>query len=266
MNDKELRRLMNDQLDGVATPEDSETLKRHLAESPEARARFRELGEVFASLNRVEMVDPPSDLAQNVVRAIRRPAASAPARTGWLAMLAGAFQTRPALQYAYPFVAGAGIAIVAFALITGNARMSPSKADNPFAGTMLPTSSLSGFQKVDSREYRLREGRVLVETLTSSQGLVARVEAHGPVGTEIGVSYDPASLTAVALRQRHSGRNDISIAQGLFQIRINERNENQYLLYLARTRPGGSPLRVIVRSAAEVYQGELQLGTPRSGS
>jgi len=206
-------------------------------------------------------VDPPADLTQNVVNSIRRRAASAPPRTRWLEMIAGVFQGRPALQYAYPIVAGVGIAIVAFAIISGNAWMRPSKGANPFSGTMLPTSSLSDFQRVDRREYRIPEGRVVVETLTSQDGLVVRVEAQGPVGTEIRVSYDPASLTAVALRQRHSGRNDISIAQGNLQIRINEREWNQYLLYLARTGPVGSPLRVVVRSAAETYQGELRLGS-----
>jgi hypothetical protein len=264
MNEKELWRLMNDQLDGVATPEDSEALKQHLARSPEARVRFRELGEVFASLNRVEMVDPPSDLTQNVVRSIRRDGARAPARAGWLETIVEAFRVRPALRFAYPFAAGAGIAIVAFALLTGNGGK-PS-ADNPFAGTMLPTSSLSAFQRVDGREYRLPDGRVLVETLTSKDGLVARVEAQGTKGSEIRVSFDPASLTAVALRQRYSGTNDVSIAHGVFQIKINERGQNQYLLYLTRTRPGGAPLRVTVESGAEIYQGELQLGTPRSGN
>ncbi|MBI4364418.1 MAG: hypothetical protein HY568_03225 [Candidatus Latescibacteria bacterium] len=256
---------MNDQLDGVATPEDSETLKRHLAESPEARAKFRELGEVFASLNRVEMVDPPSDLRQNVLRSIRLREAPAQARPGWLATLLGAFQTRPALQYAYPFVAGAGVAIVAFALLTGNARMGPAKAENPFAGTMLPTSDLSDFRRADGREYRLPDGRVSVETLTSEHGLIAKVEAQGTVGTKIEIAYDPASLTAVALRQRHSGGNDLSIALGVFQIELNDRTENQYLLYLARTKPGGSPLRVNVTSGAETYQGELRLGTLQPG-
>ena len=266
MNDRELWRLMNDQLDGVATPKDSDTLKRHLAESPEARAKFRELSEVCASLNRVEMVDPPADLIPNVVNSIRRRAASAPPRAGWMEMIVGAFQGRPALRYAYPLVAGLGVAVLAVALINGNALMRSPKADNPFAGTMLPTSSLSDFERVDGREYQIQGGRVVVETLTSKDGLVARVEARGPVGTEIAVSYNPANLTAVALRQRHSGRNDISIAEGVLQIRINEADENQYLLYLARTRPGGSPLRVVVRSAAEIYQGELQLGAPRSGN
>lgn len=265
MKDKDLRRLMNDQLDGVATPEDSERLKRHLAESAEARTRFRELGDVFASLNRVEMVDPPSDLGQNVIRSIRQHAGPAPERLGWLESLREAFRKRPALRYAYSFAAGAGAAVVVFALVTGNALTKSPKADDPFVGTMLPTSSLSGFQKFDGREYLLEEGRVSVETLGSKDGLVARVETGGPVGTEIGIFYDPAALTAVALRQRHSGGNDISLGQGNVRIRINDSGQNQYLLYLARRRDAGFPLRVVVRSAAGVYQGELQVGASRSG-
>jgi hypothetical protein len=266
MKEKELMRLMNDQLDGVATPEDSDRLKRHLAESAEARIKFRELGDVFTSLNRVEMVDPPSNLTQDVIRSIGVRAVSAPARSGWLELIGDAFRKRPALRYAYSFAAGAGVAAMLFALVTGGALTRSQRADDPFVGTMLPTSSLAGFQRVDGREYRLQRGSVIIESLASSDGLVARVEASGPVGTEIEISYDPTVLTASALRQRHSGGNEVSLGQGQLQIRINDNGVNQYLLYLARLRPTGSLIRVVVHSAAEEFQGELQTGASRFGS
>jgi len=80
MNDQELQRLMNDQLDGVLSPEESERLTRFLQSSEKAQAQYQKLGQVFTALSRPPLEEPPPDLKQNVLRQIRLRSAAAPAR------------------------------------------------------------------------------------------------------------------------------------------------------------------------------------------
>ena len=68
MRDDEFDRLVNDELDGVATPEQKAELARRLAEGESARARYQEIQTVFGMLDRIESVDPPPSLRGSVLR------------------------------------------------------------------------------------------------------------------------------------------------------------------------------------------------------
>ncbi|TMQ60231.1 MAG: hypothetical protein E6K76_02580 [Candidatus Eisenbacteria bacterium] len=268
MNDRKLQRLMNDQLDGIATPAESERLRRELASSEDARIEYRNLGGVFDVLNRAEMEDPPPDLKQNVMQAIRHRAVTVPVpvRRSWLESIKAAFRTRPAFGYAYSFAAGAALAILTFTLLSGNLLTKSGVESGPFTGTMLPASGLSHLRRTDSREFTFRGGRVLAEMLSGRDGLVARITARAPQGTEVEVSFDPGQLDAVALRQHPVAPNDVLLGSGRLSVRIRHIGESQYLLYLARRGPAGSPLRIAIHSPDGLVQGELETRAPGSGS
>lgn len=260
MKDKEVRRIMNDELDGIAPPEDAARLKRELAGSPETRDEYRKLGGVFAALSRMGMEEPPSDLKQNVLRMIRH-AESVSVRNGWLESLRAAFRKRPVFRYAYSFAAGTALGVAIFALVSRDvgSRMGPAV----FSGAMIPAGDLTGFQNIDRVELGLKEGRVIAETLSREDGLVARVTARAPRGTGIEISFDPGGLRPVALRQASSYGNVALLGFDRLTLTVEQSGESQYLLYLARRGPAGSPLRIIIRTADGFLQSELHTGAPR---
>lgn len=265
MNDHELKRLMNDQLDGVATPQDSERLNRALESSEDARAEYRKLGGVFTSLSRAPMEEPPGDLKQNVMRAIRRRSTAAPAREGWLETIASAFRGRPAFRYAYTFATGAALGVVAFAVISGNLTSRAGIDLGPVTGTMAAPLDEATYQRIGSRDFKLEGGRVLVETLSAKGGILARITMQAPAGTDMTVLFDPDAWGAVAVRQEPAG-NEVMLGFGRLSVRIQRFGQSQYLLYLARRGPAGSPLRIAIHSPDGTVHGELETGAPRSGS
>jgi hypothetical protein len=266
MKDKELQRLMNDQLDGLATPAESEQLRRELASNEGARIQYRSLGAVFDALNRAEIEEPPPDLKQNVMRAIHRRVEMVLVRKGWRESIGAAFRKRPAFGYAYSFAAGAALAVLTFALLTGNSLTGSGIESGPFSGTMLPSLGVGQLRRIDSREFNLRDGRVLAEMLSGGDQFVARITARAPEGTEVVVSYDPASWSVAGLKQHPATANDVMLGFGRLSVRIQQSGESQYLLYLARRGPAGSPLRIAIHSPNGLVQGELETRVPRPGS
>ncbi|HXL14664.1 MAG TPA: hypothetical protein VN972_01150, partial [Methylomirabilota bacterium] len=137
-NDRELERLMNDQLDGTATPEESERLSRALESREDVRSEYRKLGGVFAALSRIEMEEPPASLKQGVLRAIRAIEADAGARQSWLDSILALVRGRAGFRYAYSFATGAALGVLAFALLSGNLATRPGADSRAFTGTMAP--------------------------------------------------------------------------------------------------------------------------------
>jgi hypothetical protein len=266
MKDKELQRLMNDQLDGLATPAESEQLRRELASHEGARMQYRSLGAVFDALNRAEIEEPPPDLKQNVMRAIHHRVEMVLVRKGWRESIGAAFRKRPAFRYAYSFAAGAALAVLTFALLTGNPLTGSGIDSGPFSGTMLPSLGAGQLRRIDSREFNLRDGRVLAEMLSAGDRFVARITARAPEGTEVVVSYDPDSWSVAGLKQHPATANDVMLGFGRLSVRIQQIGESQYLLYLARRGPAGSPLRIAIHSPNGLVQGELETRVPRPGS
>ena len=266
MKNKELQRLMNDQLDGLATPAESERLRRELASQEGARMEYRNLGAVFDALNRAEIVDPPPDLKQDVMRAIHHRAETVLVRKGWLEPIRAAFRKRPAFRYAYSFAAGAALGVLTFALLTGSPLTRPGIESGPFTGTMLPPPGVGQLRRIDSREFAFRDGRVLAEMLSGGDRFVARITARAPEGTEVAVSFDPGTWSVVGLRQHPATANDVMLGFGRLSVRMQRNGESQYLLYLARRGPAGSPLRIAIHSPNGLVQGELETRVPRPGS
>lgn len=62
--------LMNRELDGENTAEQSAELRAHLEEDLEARVRFAELQHVFRTLDETEALVPPADLRARILAAI----------------------------------------------------------------------------------------------------------------------------------------------------------------------------------------------------
>jgi hypothetical protein len=260
VNDRELRQLMNNQLDGIATPEESDRLNRVLESREDLRLEYRKLGGVFAVLSRVDLEDPPPDLKQNVMREIRRREA-VPSRAGWLAWVRAAFGARSA----YSFAAGAALGVLAFALLTGNLTTRPGADVGSFTGTMARPSGPASYHRIASRDFTLRTGGVSVEVLSGSDGYLARIASTAPPGTDLVLSFDPAVWSVEGMRQREAG-NEVMLGFGRLSVRIQQFGESQYLLYMARKGPAGSPLRIAIHSPDESVNGELDTRAPGSGS
>jgi len=70
MNPDRLEELMNQELDGCNTPDESRRLAEHLAGDPDARQRFRQLQDAVDVLAGWDQVDPPAGLRETILAAL----------------------------------------------------------------------------------------------------------------------------------------------------------------------------------------------------
>lgn len=263
-NDQEVERLMNEQLDGIATPEEADRLSRALEARPEFRAEYRKLGGVFAALSRTGMEDPPASLKQDVLRAIRAGQLRVPARESWLDSVAAVVRGRFAFRHAFSFASGAALGALAFALASGSISR-PGSDPRLLSGTMAPLPAAGSYQHISSRGFILRDGHVAAEVLSGKAGLMVRIAADAPAGSEVILSFDPADWAPQGIRQQSAG-NEVMLGMARLSVRMQRAGQSQYLLYLTRKGPAGSPLRISVHSPDGFVQGELEAGALRSGS
>ena len=256
---RELEELMNDQLDGVAGAQDSERLRQALESREDLRSEYRKLGGVFAALDQLGMEEPPASLKQNVLRAIRLGAASG--RGSWLGSLRSWIRGGPALIPA--FAAGAALGVLGFAVLSGNLMTRPGTDTRAYTGMMAPLEA--SYRSISSRDFKLPQGHVLAEALSGKDGFMIRLTSEAPIGSDVSLSFEPDAWTALSVRQEPAG-NEVMLGMGRLSVRIQRSGQSQYLLYLVRRGPAGSPLRIAIHSPDGFVQGELETRASRSGS
>jgi hypothetical protein len=242
MIDDQDERLLQDELEGVASPEESKRLQDRLAQSAEVRARRRELKMVARALDQVRMEEAPADFKAGVMAAISAAERPAPARTGWLGNPGGALRGRPVLAWAYPFLAGAVAGGLLIALATGN--LAPrARTDLPVSGAMLPGSEQGAL--VDRRDLRLGTARVAVETRRAPDGVHVGFDLAQARGAELTLEFDSAALQPVGLRWERPGRHQAELGAGTLRLRVAEDGRGTALL--SPSRAGDAPILVKFR-------------------
>jgi hypothetical protein len=257
--DDQDERLLQDELEGVATPEGSRRLRERLAQSGEVRERRRELASLARALERVPMEEPPADLKEGVMAAIAAAGSPGPARAGWLHDRGGASRGRPVLAWAYPFVAGAVAGGLLIALVTGN--LGPgARTDLPVTGTMLPSGRGA---LVDHRDLRLGTARLAIETRRVADGVLVGFDLTRARGTELTLEFDGAALQPAGLRWERPGSQQAELGAGAVRLRVTEDGRGTVLL--SPSRPGDAPIRVRFHHAGESVEAVVHTAPPDPG-
>jgi len=260
MIDDQDERLLQDELDGVASPEGSKRLRERLAQSEEVRARRQELQSVTRALDQVRMEEAPADLKEGVMAAIAAAERPSPARAGWVENPGGASRRRPVFAWAYPFLAGAVAGGLLIALVTGN--LAPrARTDLPVSGAMLPGSDRGTL--VDHRELRLGTARVALETRRTADGVGVGFDLAQAPGVELTMEFDIAALQPVGLQWERPGRQQAELEAGTVRLRMMEDGRGTVLL--SALRAGDALVRVRFHHAGDSLEAVLHTATVGPG-
>jgi hypothetical protein len=256
---EEFEILMQAELDGENTPEESARLRAWLACSPEGRARSREFAAVFHALAQVERMEAPEDLRRSVLEAIAAEVREAPAASGWWEALAAGFARYPALRHAYPFALGVALGILAFAAL---ARVLPAPPRDalPLAGTMMPLEEASRGTLVERRVLRAGQERFTAESWRAGDAIQLRLGGGPARGVEVTLDFDPRRLVAQGVDWSPSACERLAFAPGRLVLGFGD-----YAPATARFRATGQPdaqIRVTIRWAR--HSGEVMLRTGES--
>ncbi|MEK7317267.1 MAG: hypothetical protein AAB011_13890 [Candidatus Eisenbacteria bacterium] len=271
MNREQFERIANDEIDGIATPEDREALRRYLDGNPEAGESYRALQEMVGTLNQVGLESPPSDLKPNILRATTsRAEAPAPVTEGgfWRSLLAGVFHSVP-WREAVPFAAGVGVGVLAIALVSGDLVGSSRDRLVSLRGTMMPRAAHrdapGDAPAAEQNVIAVADARVTVTTWGSGSSLKLRIEVEPGATDEAVVEVTGPTFRVSELRIDPPGAGDATV--GPTGIRIGQRAGNgvgAYVLQLRGEEAPVAPLEIVVRSGGQAARTAVKVGS--SGS
>lgn len=234
MNAAELD-LMQRELDGENSPEESRRLQSLLAENGEARQLYDELSAVDSHLRQAEMVEPPAWLKRSIMDSLPARRTDRPGLADFLRGLWETMQARPALAYAYTFVVGLAVGLALFAI----ALEGPSQ--DGVVGTLVDAGAMEDLETRSSTPIELPGFTAQVELMTSRELLVVDVSADAQEQVEVRVVPEPA----VSLRgfTRRGGTAPIDIQDDA--VRFGVQGSNRYSLLFERA--DGVVIRLEVR-------------------
>ena len=247
MIEREYEDLIQEVLEGDATPQQIERLETWLAGSEAGRARRRELEGVFRALCGVSEVDPPPDLKNDILRALR--ARPAPGRAKGLARswVPGS-RFRPAFIFAAGLAAGA----VGYGAVTRLPAWPPG--DSSVMGTMMPTRTPPSAAEGIRRGWSVGPSRVeAISWLTPDSRLAVFQVREGEARIEI--EYDPARLSVVGVAQTHAEASLIAAGPGRLVVSGGSRSE--FTVEWRQLAADSPAPRVTVQSGGATARGDL---------
>ena len=258
MIDERDERLLQDELEGLASPEGAARLRERLARSPEVRERRRELQDLARALEQLPLEEPPADLRDAVMAAIAADARTAPARGPGRELRGGPERGRAGLAWAYSFLAGAVAGGLLIALVTGN--LSPrTRTDFPVAGAMLPGTG----GRIDHRELRLGAARLALATRRTAEGVRGEFEFAQAPGAELTLAFDGAALQPAGLRWAPPAAGQAVLEEGAVRLRLVRDGRGAVLL--SPLPAGDVPVTVSFRHSGGSLQAVLHTADGHPG-
>jgi len=251
VRDDEFDRLVNDELDGVATPEQKAELARRLAEGESARARYQEIQTVFGMLDRIESVDPPPSLRMSVLRAVESRTRARSERGGWRDLLASGFGKRPGLGLGYAFAVGAVVG--ALILAVGSGLFNRAGLPGPeMQGALLPPTG----SRVDTVHLAAKGAQATGEMWTEANGGVSvRLEVRSDVPFEAHVKFNPEIYIPVSLRRVEPSGGRFDLRRG--ELQVSDQGSARFELRLRAVSASRPPLGVWIGTSGGNAEGQL---------
>ena len=245
MPEHELDHLIQDVLDGVATPEQTARLEERLRRDPALEERQRELQGLFEALRRVPRVEAPTDLRNRILRAlptnapgVRTTSTAGPAR----------------LRLAWVFVAGLAAGIVGAGALTGLWKASVPGIPQPVAGSMAPPGAPSAGPHARSASWSLEQTTVDAVAWRVGESRLARFQVRGGPA-EIELRFDPAGLAPTAFRQAPLGVSPVQMEAG--RVVFQASSGGEYSIEFLESGSPSPPLGVTVRAEGREAKGDL---------
>jgi hypothetical protein len=206
MIDESLVELIQRDIDGVCTPEESSRLQEILRTNLEARRTHEDLRLVATRLNSITPAEPPRTLKPSVLRAIdarRRPAARKSVLSAWI----GGWSLRPVLTAAAGAVGGIALYVAI------NSALSPSTVnDADLAGTLILHGSSANFTPGFVTKVKDGETSATIETNYSDGLCFLKLNVASPSGVSAILRVDPGVVRFEGIRPLGTPSAGISVS------------------------------------------------------
>jgi len=232
--------LVNREIEGENTAEESAALRERLDREPALRATHTRLVAVARALREVKDEEPPPGFSLDVLRCLRDPPPT-PRRAGWIDLListfAAAARPRPVLTFASGVAMGA--LVVAF---LGPSLGLPLLDRSELAGTILPPHRLGHLEAVDHAQLDLEDTRAEVTTKQGKGVVVAEMQIDSLKAIDLAVEFDASTFTPLAFERSGGAPADVRIGDD--RVSLSHVGAGRYVLVLGVREAVPSRLRL----------------------
>ncbi|MDZ7291755.1 MAG: hypothetical protein ONB44_16085 [candidate division KSB1 bacterium] len=252
--------LINREIDGVNSPQDTAKLRDYLAQNAEAKQLYDEL---VATANLLQAVEPSPNLKKRVMSSIRPDRYAVKERTfswGSIRNVAQAFFGAPApqLKYAYAFAFGLMAGVCIYALLSSTSNQQASLDMRDLTGTMIWREATGKFERADSATADLDIGHasILVQYAASSVIAELNINTSQEVKAQLEFEENDLGFSAISMLNKET-IPALSVNENSVQL-IN-RGNNNYVIAFKDKAPIPSLLRFrLFAAGALLYEKNLR--------
>ncbi len=247
MIDERQIELMNGEIDGVNSPEESAELKRYLESHPEAQSYFEGLHRLEDIFEEAKKQLPPEQLRQNILSSVYDSQEESEKRNT-VAAIFSFLKKRPSRKFVYAFAAGIIFGLCLFALI---GKFVPSS-------TSMNLEKLYGTLAIIEDEKSLFTSQPIIFKLNKVSGSVRVRYAKEKIFTELRLLSDSKIQVIFQHDQRVqfeglsvAGDGHYQTAIGDSETRLTHNGTRDYLLLFNDERRTKSPILFKVMAGEE---------------
>jgi hypothetical protein len=235
MLEKKVLDLLNQELDGVNSEKERETVRKILQKKPQARKYFEDLQEMSLVLRRVKDVPAPTYLKARILTALPFPKQTVPARVIPARSFLRELRSNLRYRYAYMFAGGAVTGILLFTIFTGQ----PSDTAN-MTGTMASNQPAALAESRTDINLNEITGTIQARRFTST--VVTDFDLRVPQEVDVVVNYDRQVIQLDSFHPVSDAQGTLVVLEG--QLRLTVAGQGKYQITFAGTPESRSPIAV----------------------
>jgi hypothetical protein len=253
MMEPRLIELINAEIDGVNTDDETRELQAYLEGDAGARQYKEALAAIVAAVESVPTRPVPHALEKRILEAVpfgHPPHAGAGRRVArWF----DAWLPTPRLRYAAAVAVGILVGGVLFAGLSG---LRGGRGESNLWGTMRTIDEADGFRELGATGIDLEDVKGQVRLHESGGTLLAEVSLQSGAEIDWVLQYDPDDLNFEGFRQL--GQGTPKIASNGSETRLHHTGENKYHLFFTEKEGRVAPLKVkIFSSQGLLYENQI---------
>ena len=233
--------LLNREIEGENTAEESAALRERLGREPALRATHARLVALAQALREVRDEQPPPDLAEDILRSLRDRPRPAARRAGWIDILASTFASTARPRPVLTFASGLAVGMLVAAFL-GQSLGLPRLDRSELAGTILPPDRLGPLETVDRDQFELEGARGEVTTKHGKGVVLAEIRIDSSKAIDLAVEFDASTFTPLAFERSGGGTADVLL--GGDRVSLSHAGAGRYVLVLGVREAVPSRLRL----------------------
>lgn len=224
MRKSNFRELINKEIDGLNSPQESKMLTKYLRENKDAQDLFNDLNKLSGSLQNVKKVNPPEDLKQDILNSIDTNKYAKKEKKVYRFL----YNYKLNFRYAYIFITGLVFGVFIYYSLFNKIQQSDN---SQLIGTMIINKTYEHLQPIRQIEIELQDisGKVDLKSQANIWFVEFKIETEK--GIKIIMENEHEALDFLALRRLNKNRLQFQVAEKTIQ--LEHKGNCNYVIFLS---------------------------------